>query len=579
MSWESVCSDDDTAKGGNGDTRRCMTQNDNSPVRAGTSGDKSAPGLLRRILSIVFPTRWTGRADGGLAAGTEIAGVIENLETCVRQGRPIKTGGPIDVRHTTWRGREVVVKWYKHVGWLHSLRHTLKGSRARRAWGNARRLLDLGIPTPRPLAFFDEHYGPLLWQSYLVTGYVEGPNLRSVLCDASMPEGRKRRLIHQTLRLLDRLGSHGIRHGDMKHTNVLCPGSRIMLTDLDGMGIHKLRCFSRRHYARDIARFLRRMAPQQETRGLKCEAEGGIQMPDRGLLELPSTAGRTWVNRDFRSHELEEVLSAGPQALAEHFRPQPVQASPASRVGRFTATFNGERVGVYFKEYLDRSLWDRLKHLVRPSRAVRATGASQMLGRHGFHVPEIICLGSFGAGLRARSFLATREVTDGVPVYKYLMPAPPTLASVPCSLREKRQLLRQFGQTVGRMHRAGIAHGDLRPGNILARRAHGGWEFFFIDNERTRKWPFLPTHLRLKNLVQINMLPWGVTNTDRLRFFQAYLLMNPKVRRGFRKWAGKIMRLTYKRFRQRGWLAAGPGAAVRPSTPPDTPTPSLARDE
>ena len=52
----------------------------------------------------------------------------------------------------------------------------------------------------------DEHRGPLLWQSFLVTEYVGSPMLDSVLRDPRVPEGRKRRMIHQTLRLIDRLG-------------------------------------------------------------------------------------------------------------------------------------------------------------------------------------------------------------------------------------------------------------------------------------------------------------------------------------------------------------------------------------
>jgi hypothetical protein len=55
----------------------------------------------------------------------------------------------------------------------------------------------------------------------------------------------------------------------------------------------------------------------------------------------------------------------------------------------------------------------------------------------------------------------------------------------------------------------------------------GAWQFFFLDNERTRKLGLLPKRLRLKNLVQVNMLQSeNITVTDRMRFFEAYLEQN-----------------------------------------------------
>ena len=147
--------------------------------------------------------------------------------------------------------------------------------------------------------------------------------------------------------------------------------------------------------------------------------------------------------------------------------------------------------------------------------------------------------------------MATVEAPDAIPMYHHLLGEP---GGTPrCTGRQRRQLLHVLGEAVGRMHRAGIVHGDLRPGNILARKSDGRWEVFFIDNERTKKWPFLPNRLRLKNLVQINMLPSDVSKTDRLRFFHAYLLLNPSVRPRYKEWARKAMSITRRRFQQKGW--------------------------
>lgn len=497
---------------------------------------------------------YSGKALDSLTANEGIPRLVEEMRRSLEQARPIKMHSNIDVYRAVWRDRDVVVKHYKHIGMVHSFRYTIKGSRAHRAWINGRRLLDLGIRTPQPLAYFDEHRGSLLWQSWLITEYMDRPTLYTVLHDQDIPKGRKRRLIHQVLRLIDRLGSHGINHGDTKHTNLLCDAGRIVLTDLDGMEIHSLPWLHRQRRGRDIARFLRDL-----------DFTGPIPLtnPTQSTIRTESQ-DRLWLHPALQNTELGQALAAGPEAVVERFHAQPVQAGSASRVHRFTAVIDGASAGVYLKEYLDRSIWERLKRLVRPSRAMRDIRASQMLAIHGFRVPQILALGDtrsapcdFNSPHPSNAkrrisppFTATLEVAGALSLYNYRTCPPGT--PLPCSLREKRDMIRQLGLIVGMMHRKGIVHGDLRPGNVLARRTDGCWEFFFLDNEHTRKPMRLSNHLRLKNLVQINMLPPSTSRTDRLRFFHSYLLVNPRIRLHRRWWAEEIVRCTDNRFQRKG---------------------------
>ncbi len=511
--------------------------------------------ILRRLLSAVFAKRYTVKMDGDIAPDANIANPTDEVQTCLRRGRMIKSGDNIDVCRTAWQGRDVVVKWYKHVSLFHSLRYTFKRSRARRAWTNGRRLLAFDVATPRPLAYIDEHRGPLLWQSFLVTEYVDSPMLDSVLRDPRVPEGRKRRMIHQTLRLIDRLGLHGVNHGDMKHTNILCDGSRIVLTDLDGMEIHRLPWLQRQRRGRDIVRFLRGITtllrPDAETPSATQSREPSRCEPS--LVKLQQDTGTLWVCPGWRNEELEKDLLRGQEALARHFQLESVPSATSSRVCRFRATFERIESTLFLKEYLPRSALDGLKHLFRPARAVRAMRASEMLERHGFNVAEVVMMGRTRTGvLKDRSFLATAEIANARPICDILIEKPEAPES--CSGREKRRLLRQLGDTIGRMHQNDIVHGDLRPGNILARRTDTQWESFLLDNERTRKPLYLCRRLRRKNLVQINMLPQGLSRTDRLRFFHAYMLRNPSVCLRRRRWADQIMAITRRRFLRKGWV-------------------------
>ena len=145
--------------------------------------------------------------------------------------------------------------------------------------------------------------------------------------------------------------------------------------------------------------------------------------------------------------------------------------------------------------------------------------AAVMLNQHDLGTPEVIALGHKKiAGVCVNTFIITRSVEDAKPLYECI----PIIANASISVRHR--FLRELGETIGRMHEAGIFHGDLRAGNILVKEAGPYWKFYLLDNERTKKFNTLPRKLRVKNLVQINMLPSKLINrTDRMRFFKSYL--------------------------------------------------------
>ncbi len=203
-----------------------------------------------------------------------------------------------------------------------------------------------------------------------------------------------------------------------------------------------------------------------------------------------------------------------------------VPASQFARVFKCPVGFGGRRENLYLKQFFCRSWWDFVKHLFRPSRARRAFSASLMLAEHGFCVPKVVALGEQRYGpVCTSNFLITRELDNASDLYACFDDNWQVQSGQ--VLRDKRRFIRALGETVGRMHGAGIFHGDLRAGNIFAKSVDGAWQFFFLDNERTRKLGLLPKRLRLKNLVQVNMLQIkNITLTDRMRFFEAYLEQN-----------------------------------------------------
>ena len=174
-----------------------------------------------------------------------------------------------------------------------------------------------------------------------------------------------------------------------------------------------------------------------------------------------------------------------------------------------------------------------------------------MLEKNGLEAPVVVAMGECKSSFLDReNFLATIEVEDAKQIYQFIPDNPENLAKE--HLRDKRELIRAFGRTVGRMHARGIFHGDLKLVNVLARQEKNGWRFFFIDNERTKKFYILPPWLRLKNLVQVNMPPREtISSTDQMRFFKAYMSENPKIRDNWKRWAKKVITKTNRRLLKR----------------------------
>lgn len=232
-----------------------------------------------------------------------------------------------------------------------------------------------------------------------------------------------------------------------------------------------------------------------------------------------------YIHRNFRNDIFEQALLDSEKKLGELYQLTAIQSSKFARVYKLTVRFNNADKGVYFKQYLWRSVWDFIKHFVRVNRAERAFKAAEMLGENGFDVPVIIAIGKFRYGLyHTTNFMVTLEIKDAKQIHQFI-------SDSNLETQCRRELIRAFGRTVGQMHAKGISHGDLRLGNILARHEKDRWRFFFLDNERTRKFHILPTRLRLKNLVQVNMFQAEtISNTDRMRFFGEYWAQNEESR-------------------------------------------------
>jgi serine/threonine protein kinase len=211
----------------------------------------------------------------------------------------------------------------------------------------------------------------------------------------------------------------------------------------------------------------------------------------------------------------------------------------------------GTEPPLFLKLFYGTASLESLKDFFRCSKAVRSLKQTETLAVLGFNVPVAIGAGEERyVNVLRRSFLVTLPVT-GRPLPVFLrdhfdgrMPG--------LSLRQKREFLACLAREIRRLHDLGFVHGDLVPGNILVAPVPDGMgQFYFMDNDRTRRYPAWLSHrLWRRNLVQLNRFPLaGISLEDRVRFFHAYLSRS-KLGRQDRKLAKWLEQKTRQRRRE-----------------------------
>ncbi len=178
---------------------------------------------------------------------------------------------------------------------------------------------------------------------------------------------------------------------------------------------------------------------------------------------------------------------------------------------------------VYYKEFLPRSPFEKIKSLVRGSRCQRARRQADILRAAGLMCPAVL---GWGQG-RKNEFLLTAGFA-GSGFFQFLT-AHFSGALSREQHQRKRRLLREAGSLIGRLHSQGVSHGDLRQDNLLIREDEQGFTFCFIDNESNKVWRQIPRAQIVTNLVQFSICSGHVlTRSDLLRLFTAYSQSYPR---------------------------------------------------
>jgi hypothetical protein len=243
---------------------------------------------------------------------------------------------------------------------------------------------------------------------------------------------------------------------------------------------------------------------------------------DADFVKIKQNNLTLYIRKSFLGSDLGQALLSGEETMRKQYPLTTLPSSEFSRVCKFNIHFEGADRDVYIKWFFRKSGFASIKSLIFGSLAKCSHKAETMLAQNGFDVPVTIAIGESRSGLfHSESF----SVTLGIKNTKRAVDIARQTREIttPEQLSAHRDLIRNFGRTIGKMHANGIFHGDLRFGNVLLSPERASWRFFFIDNARTKKFVLLPFWLRIKNLVQLNISASGLfSRTDRMRFFTEY---------------------------------------------------------
>ena len=188
---------------------------------------------------------------------TAMQPLLDDPDRFMQAGHRLKDGNSATVVRIRYQDQTLVIKRYNIKNLRHRLRRCLRSSRGRIAWRNAHMLRMIGIETPPPRALIEDRWGPFRSRAFLICAHQPGTHLADYWPPDWQAADTRMDALRPLTTLIGRLYAAQISHGDLKATNLIVDGGRIVLVDLDGLRIYRAPQRFMRHYRKDCERLLR----------------------------------------------------------------------------------------------------------------------------------------------------------------------------------------------------------------------------------------------------------------------------------------------------------------------------------
>lgn len=179
---------------------------------------------------------------------------LNNPDAFIEKSPLLKDGNSSTVGVVEIEDCKYIVKRFNIKNFAKLIRRQFPPSRTRRNWLLGHLLIFNNFKTPEPIAMIEKRFGPFRSVGYIITEFVNAPDIRQVLNEAKGNPLKQEEIMARFVSTLKKLHDRKITHGDLKDTNFLCTDGKLCIVDLDAMKLHKSRLTLERAIQRDYQR-------------------------------------------------------------------------------------------------------------------------------------------------------------------------------------------------------------------------------------------------------------------------------------------------------------------------------------
>jgi tRNA A-37 threonylcarbamoyl transferase component Bud32 len=180
---------------------------------------------------------------------------------------------------------------------------------------------------------------------------------------------------------------------------------------------------------------------------------------------------------------------------------------------------------LFLKRYNRKGVFHTIKNIFRPSRASKVWNTYYGLELRGLNAPmPVAYMEERKLRVLRRSYVVCEFISGYVKLHEFIENRWRDMAGA-----EKKELISAFGREIGRMHRFGWFHGDLKWSNILVKEKEENGDdkrnFYFLDIDGSKLKKSLSHYEIMKDIVRFarEMERYGIYREEMRGFLSSYL--------------------------------------------------------